>query len=129
MPFETRRRNDAPDAIAPDGLEVRVFASLSRGTLAEFRLPPMATGRAVAHRTIEEVWVFTSGKGLLWRKYGEIEEVSALAPGVAVTIPVGTHFQLRSESAEPLVAIAATMPPWPGEGEAYAVTGIWPPTV
>ena len=129
IPLETRRITEAPDAIAPDGLEVRVLGSLARGALAEFRLAPFATGRAVAHRTIEEIWVFTSGKGRLWRKRAEMEEVTEVRPGVAIVIPAGTHFQLRSESAEPLIAIAATMPPWPGDGEADPVAGVWAPTV
>ncbi len=128
-PFETGRAGLAPDAIAPDGLEVRVLASLSRGAVAEFRLAPMATGRAVAHRTVEEIWYFTKGKGRLWRKLGDVEEVTEVAPGTAVSLPVGTRFQLRSDSEEPLVAIAATLPPWPGEEEAILVAGIWSPTV
>ncbi len=125
MLFRANRAKSLADAIAPDGLEVRVLSSLSRGALAEFRLAPMATGRAVAHRTVEELWVFVSGKGRLWRKFGQEEEVSEVEAGVAVAIPAGTHFQLRSDSIEPLIAIAATMPPWPGEEEAYPVEGIW----
>jgi len=39
------------------------------------------------------------------------------------------HFQFRCDGAERLVAVAATMPPWPGAGEAYFVEGKWPPTV
>jgi mannose-6-phosphate isomerase-like protein (cupin superfamily) len=49
--------------------------------------------------------------------------------GVCVTIPLGTHFQFRSQGDEPLVALAATMPPWPGDGEAVVVPGTWAPTV
>jgi mannose-6-phosphate isomerase-like protein (cupin superfamily) len=49
--------------------------------------------------------------------------------GVCVTIPLGTHFQFRSSGNEPLVALAATMPAWPGDGEAVVVPGRWAPTV
>ena len=45
--------------------------------------------------------------------------------GVAVTIPLGTHFQFRALGAEPMTAVGITMPPWPGEGEAYEVPGTW----
>jgi hypothetical protein len=31
--------------------------------------------------------------------------------------------------AEPLAAVAVTMPPWPGENEAYFVEGKWRATV
>ena len=61
--FETKRVASAPDAIAPDGSEVRVLGQLSRGGLAIFSLPPNAVSKAVAHRTVEEVWYIVSGNG------------------------------------------------------------------
>lgn len=57
------------------------------------------------------------------------EEILDVEPGVAITIPVGTCFQFRSLSHEPLTAVGITMPPWPDESEAFAVEGIWDPTV
>jgi len=65
----------------------------------------------------------------MWRQLGKQEEVVPIESGVAITIPVGTHFQFRSFSDEPLSAIGITIPPWPGEGEAYEVPGKWTPTV
>jgi mannose-6-phosphate isomerase-like protein (cupin superfamily) len=65
----------------------------------------------------------------MWRKDDQREEVVPLESGVCVTIPLGTRFQFRSLGPEPLAAVAVTMPPWPGAGEAYAVDGRWPPTV
>lgn len=127
--FETKPIGSAPDAIAPDGSEVRVLCSLSRGGLAIFSLPPKAVSKAVAHHTVEEVWYVISGHGRMWRKLGEQEEIVELGPGVSITIPTGTHFQFRCEGLEPLTAIGATMPPWPGEGEAFRVEGKWQPTV
>jgi mannose-6-phosphate isomerase-like protein (cupin superfamily) len=129
MEFETRRISDAPDAIAPDGSEVRVLCQLSRGGLAAFSLGPKAVSKAVAHRTIEEVWYFISGHGRLWRKLGEREEIVEVGPGISISLPTGTHFQFRCDGSEPLVAIGATMPPWPGEAEAYGVKGVWEATV
>jgi mannose-6-phosphate isomerase-like protein (cupin superfamily) len=129
MAFETKQINTAPDAIAPDGSEVRVLCQLSRGGLAVFSLPPNAVSRAVAHRTIEEVWYFLSGHGRMWRKLNGQEEIVDASPGISITLPTGTHFQFRCDGAEPLTAIGATIPPWPGEGEAYAVEGVWQATV
>jgi len=129
MRFETRRLGGAPDATAPDGSEVRVLCGVRGGGLAHFALPPQAVSRAVAHRTVEEAWYFVSGLGRMWRRLGAQEEVVEVGPGVSVSIPVGTHFQFRSDTHEPLVAVGATMPPWPGEGEAYPVEGRWAPTV
>jgi mannose-6-phosphate isomerase-like protein (cupin superfamily) len=128
-PFATKNLGAAPDAIAPDGSEVRVLCATGRGSMAAFALPPQAVSRAVAHHTVEEVWYVTAGAGKLWRKHGTAVEVTELAPGVSVTLPVGTHFQFRCDSPTPLAIVAVTMPPWPGEGEAYAVEGIWAPTV
>jgi len=36
--------------------------------------------KAVVHRTIEEVWYFTSGHGHMWRRLGECEEVVEVDP-------------------------------------------------
>ena len=93
--------------------------------MAQFTLPPGRVGRAVAHRTIEEVWYFVSGEGRMWRRFGDREETVAVRPGISITIPVGTHFQLRCDGDAPLSAIGMTMPPWPGEDEAYPVAGPW----
>jgi hypothetical protein len=38
-------------------------------------------------------------------------------------------FQFRNDGSQPLDIIAATMPPWPGDREAYLVDGKWEPTV
>jgi mannose-6-phosphate isomerase-like protein (cupin superfamily) len=127
--FDTKRISEAPDAIAPDGSEVRLLCGLSRGGVATFTLMPGAVSKAVAHRTIEEVWYFIRGRGRLWRKSGEAEEITEIGAGVSIAIPTGVHFQFRCDGAEPLEAVAATMPPWPGDGEAYVVEGKWPPTV
>jgi mannose-6-phosphate isomerase-like protein (cupin superfamily) len=129
MRFETKRIRNEWDAIAPDGSEVRVLCQLPRGGLAAFSLPPKAVSKAVAHRTVEEVWYIVSGKGRMWRKLGDQEEITELGPGVSLTIPTGTHFQFRCDGPEALNAIGATMPPWPGENEALFVDGAWQPTV
>jgi len=129
MTFETRKIGAAPDAIAPDGSKVRLLGSLARGSMAAFRLMPGAVSRAVAHRTVEEIWYFTAGRGRMWRKLGDREEVTEVAPGASITIPTGTDFQFRCDGGEPLEAIAITMPSWPGADEAFAVAGIWEPTV
>jgi mannose-6-phosphate isomerase-like protein (cupin superfamily) len=65
----------------------------------------------------------------MWRRLHGRGEIVDVGPGVAITIPIGTHFQFRSISHKPLAAVGTTIPPWPGEGEAFAVDGIWEPTV
>jgi mannose-6-phosphate isomerase-like protein (cupin superfamily) len=129
MAFDSKQISSAADAIAPDGSEVRILCQVGRGGMAHFTLPPRAVSRAMAHRSVEEVWFFLSGFGRMWRHLGGREETIEVGPGTSITIPVGTHFQLRSDTHEPLAAIGATMPPWPGEDEAYAVDGPWQATV
>jgi mannose-6-phosphate isomerase-like protein (cupin superfamily) len=65
----------------------------------------------------------------MWRRQGEAEEIAEVTPGVSLAIPLGTHFQLRNDGAQPLAAVAVTMPPWPGEDEAFFVAGKWPASV
>jgi len=93
--------------------------------MAHFELAPGQVSLAVAQRTVEEIWYILSGGGEMWRRLEGQEEIAALEPGVCLTIPVGTEFQFRSSGPEPLAAVAVTMPPWPGEDEAYRVVGIW----
>jgi len=127
--FATKRLADQPDATALDGSDVRVLLQLKGGSLAQFQFRPGETSRAVAHRTVEEIWYITGGRGELWRSLDSHEEIVAIGAGVCVTIPVGTQFQVRAFGEQPLTVIGVTLPPWPGEGEAYPVQGKWTPTL
>jgi mannose-6-phosphate isomerase-like protein (cupin superfamily) len=120
---------DAHDLLAPDGSEVRLLLALTGGSMAHFRLSAGQVTRAVRHRTVEEIWYILAGTGEMWRSHAGNQAVSALAPGVCLTIPVGTHFQFRTTGAEALAAVAITMPPWPGGDEAEVVEGTWVATV
>ena len=125
MSFVTRTLAAAPDAMAPDGSEVRLLAATARGSMAHFRLPPGAVSKPVAHRTVEEVWYFVKGRGRMWRSAGGHDEVIAARPGVSISIPVGARFQFRCDGDEALEAVGVTMPPWPGMDEAFEVEGVW----
>jgi mannose-6-phosphate isomerase-like protein (cupin superfamily) len=127
--FETRTLGSESDVIAPDGSEVRILLQVERGGMAHFTLAPRQVSKAVAHRTIEEIWYFVAGRGRMWRRQGERSEIVEVSAGTAITIPTGTHFQFRADGDEPLAAIGVTMPPWPGADEAYDVEGVWKPTV
>jgi len=116
-----------PTEAAPDGSQVRVLLRLAGGSMIHFTLPAGAISVAVVHRSVEEIWYVLSGRGQIWRKQGEVAEITELVPGTCLTVPKGTQFQFRTGPAEPLAVIAATMPPWPGDDEAVAVTGPWQP--
>jgi mannose-6-phosphate isomerase-like protein (cupin superfamily) len=129
MSFATRQISEAADVLAPDGSEVRILCQTGRGSMAHFALAPGAIAKAVAHRTIDEVWYVISGRGRMWRRHGEREEIVELRAGLSLSIPLGTHFQFRADGDAPLAAVGVTMPPWPGADEAYIVEGPWQPTV
>jgi mannose-6-phosphate isomerase-like protein (cupin superfamily) len=126
--FETVSLPEAPDVVATDGSHVRILPSVTGGSMAHFTLAAGATSRAVTHRTIDEVWFVVSGHGEMWRANDEREEIVAMAPGTALTIPLGTRFQFRAADAAPLTVVGVAMPPWPGDGEAVVVEGPWQPT-
>jgi mannose-6-phosphate isomerase-like protein (cupin superfamily) len=123
--FDTKRLAGDRDDIAPDGSDVRILLRLDGGSMAHFELAPGSTSIAVSHRTVEEIWYVLHGRGEMWRKQGERQEVVPMEPGVCLSIPVGTRFQFRSFGYEALAAIGVTMPPWPGPGESYEVDGKW----
>jgi mannose-6-phosphate isomerase-like protein (cupin superfamily) len=128
MTFDTKMIGGAPDVIAPDGSDVRILCQMAGGSMAHFTLRPGVVSRAVAHRTIDEVWYVVAGSGRMWRRLGDDEAIVALAPGTSLTIPVGTRFQFRCDGPEALVAVGVAMPPWPGDDEARTVEGPWAPT-
>jgi mannose-6-phosphate isomerase-like protein (cupin superfamily) len=126
MSFATRKLATAADVMAPDGSEVRLLAATVRGSMAHFRLLPGQVSLPVVHRTVEEVWFVVSGRGLMWRKLAEDEQVTTLEPGLSLSLPAGTAFQFRCDGDEPLDCVGVTMPPWPGMDEAMPAAGHWP---
>ena len=129
MSFETQELPALPLATAPDGTDVRPLLKLVGGSFAHFELAPGKVSKAVTHRTVEEIWYFLKGSGEMWRKTEQREEIVPVRAGICLTIPLGTSFQFRSLGDEPLAMIAVTMPPWPGEHEAYEVAGKWAPNL
>jgi len=126
--FATFRLPAEPTVVAPDGSDVRVLLGLAGGGMAHFALDAGQVARAVMHRTVEEIWYIVAGRGEMWRSQDGREEIVALEPGLCLTIPLGTRFQFRAAEAQALAAVAVTLPPWPGEGEAVFVEGPWPAT-
>jgi mannose-6-phosphate isomerase-like protein (cupin superfamily) len=124
--FQTMQLPGPPDAVAPDGSDVRVLLRLGRGSMAHFELAAGQVSRPVAHRFVDEIWYVLHGHGQMWRRQARREETVDLRAGTCVSIPAGTHFQFRADSGGPLAAVGVTMPPWPGPGEAYQVPGAWP---
>ena len=132
-------RADTPDAVAPDGSEIRFLADQRHGTqnasVVEVTLAAGQVSRPVRHRTVEEVWYILEGAGQVWRCPPEANPdpamIAPVAPGDALTIPTGWRFQFSASVAGPLRFLCVTMPPWPGEDEALPVEfgGLGTPTV
>jgi len=127
-PFATTRLADTRPVPAPDGSRVRMLPRLSGGSVVHVELVAGQVSHPVAHRTVEEIWFVLSGRGELWRRQGVREETVALETGVSLTLPLGTHFQFRAEADGPLSILCVTLPPWPGDHEAFGVEGPWAPT-
>jgi len=123
--MKTTSLPDPYDCLAPDGSEIRILSATERGSMVHCTLPAGKTSVAVAHHRVEEIWYFLEGRGQVWRKLGESEEVVDVAPGISLTIPAGAHFQFRNRGDTPLRFVLTTMPPWPGDGEAYRVPNHW----
>ena len=124
--FESKQVPAAYNVVAPDGSQIRLLHSLDGASVVHCTLPVGAVSIPVRHRTVEEVWFFLAGAGQVWRKQGEREQVLDVAPGVSLTIPLGTQFQFRNTGDVPLEFLITTTPPWPGEDEAVLLdAGRW----
>lgn len=125
-PFETRILPETYDLLAPDRSEIRLLHSLGKASVVHCRLAAGAVSIPVRHRTVEEVWFILAGAGEVWRRQDNREETLAVAPGMSLTIPLGTQFQFRALGDAPLEFLITTSPPWPGEDEAVLLeVGCW----
>ena len=123
------RRSEAPNAVAPDGSEIRFLADARHGavraSVVEVTLPAGQVSRPVYHRTVEEVWYILEGRGQVWRcppnaaaaAYSPVHVV----PGDSLVIPTGWRFQFSAGPDGSLRFLCFTTPPWPGGDEAVAV--------
>lgn len=124
-PIQTIYLPASLDVFAPDGSEIRLLATTSRGSMVHCSLPVGGVSQPVAHSTVEELWYVISGEGQVWRRLGGQQEIIEARPGVSLNIPTSAAFQFRNTGEEPLCMIIVTMPPWPGADEAVQQAGIW----
>jgi mannose-6-phosphate isomerase-like protein (cupin superfamily) len=115
------------DLVATDSSELTVLARTGRASMAHAMLPVGATSIAVVHRTVDEIWFIVAGTAQVWRCNAGEESVETVASGASFAIPCGTKFQYRTVGDEPFRFVMATIPAWPGDGEAVQVEGVWPP--
>ncbi|MFZ6013813.1 MAG: cupin domain-containing protein, partial [Bacteroidota bacterium] len=82
--------------LAPDGSEIRLLATMTRGSLAHCVLPPQGISSAVQHRSVDEIWYVLQGSGEIWREHNRVSSITKISSGVSITIPVHTKFQFRN---------------------------------
>jgi len=135
-PTAPGRASPEPDAIAPDGSEIRLLAApahgATRASLCEVRLGPGAVSRPVRHRSVEEIWYVITGRGQVWRcPPDSAADPIDVSPGDTLVIPTGWRFQFRAAPSGELRFLCYTSPPWPGPDEAEPVEsgGLGEPTV
>lgn len=121
--FAPRRAAPGPDAVAPDGSEIRYLAAsgegAARASLVEASLPAGSVSQAVRHRTVEETWYIVEGSGKVWRSMGSEARIDAVSAGDALVIPTGAAFQF-SAGPSGMRILCNTVPPWPGPAEALS---------
>ena len=94
-----------------DGSGIRELAGPSwtaaeKQSLAEATVPPGGATTKHYHRTIEEIYYFTSGTGRM--RLGD--EESAVKAGDCVVIPPGVEHKIWADEAAPLVLLCACAP-------------------
>jgi mannose-6-phosphate isomerase-like protein (cupin superfamily) len=123
--FESKVLKYEYDYLAPDKSEIRLLLGNRGGNMWHCRLPRGRTSSPVCHKSVDEIWFFTSGNGRVWRSEGNVEKILEAKKGTCITIPAGTKFQFENNGGEDLEFVGVTMPPWPGPQEAYNVEGPW----
>jgi mannose-6-phosphate isomerase-like protein (cupin superfamily) len=115
-------RGAKPDAIAPDGIEIRHLVDQPQGarklSVAEGSLPAGQRSAKVCHTAYEEVWYFLSGSGVfhLHRPGAAEEEAIPVGPGDVVLVPPMHGFWAENTGRERLIFLLCGSPPW-GDGQ------------
>lgn len=127
--MKTKMLPENPEAKSPAGADIRYLMDGATGNMIHSTVPPHQINKATVHATVSEFWYILEGQGEIWRDDGQESSITALVPGTAVDVPVGTSFQYRNVSDSELKFICIAMPRWPGDSEATYVEGAWQPTV
>src|SRR5215471_3131624 len=123
LSMQTRPFPTTPDARSPAGAEIRYLIEGETGGMIHSTVPAGQVNRATVHATVSEFWHVLSGEGQIWRRDATGEVTTILEAGISIDIPVGTMFQYRCTSGDPLRFLCFTMPRWPGDQEATVVDG------
>jgi mannose-6-phosphate isomerase-like protein (cupin superfamily) len=124
----TYHRADAPDAIAPDRIEIRYLVDEPQGArklgVAEGLLRPGSRSDKVYHTAYEEIWYFLQGTGVFHlHAPGATEEESLVVHrGDAILVPPLHGFWAENTGSDDLVFLLCGAPPWSAGQEVHP----WP---
>jgi mannose-6-phosphate isomerase-like protein (cupin superfamily) len=124
-PWETKAVADEYDYVSPGGVsEIRLLPSFEQGEVTHARANPSGPSLAATTSGLGEIFYVLSGEGELWRRSGELADVTHLHPGRCVSVPPGIEFQYRALDG-PLAFLVATAPRWQKENWHEAATRYW----
>ena len=109
--MQTVRLEDRTPFVTADGSSIRELAGVPSAnavnqSLAEATVAPGGATIEHYHRTSEEIYLFTSGMGIM--RLGDDE--GAVRAGDTVVIAPGVPHQLVNEGSEPLVLLCCCAP-------------------
>jgi mannose-6-phosphate isomerase-like protein (cupin superfamily) len=113
---EKVRLEQSESFITADGSSIRELAGIPSGnanqqSVAEATVPPGGETVEHYHRTTEEIYLFTHGRGRM--RLGD--EEAEVRTGDAVVIPPGETHKLWNAGPEPLVLLCCCAPPYRDE--------------
>jgi len=123
--WETKVLTEAYDYISPGGAsEIRELPSFDQGEITHARALPARPSIAATTTGLYELFFILGGEGELWRRSGDLEDVTPLRPGRCVSVPPGISFQYRATNG-PLDFIVSTAPRWRRENWAESALRHW----
>jgi mannose-6-phosphate isomerase-like protein (cupin superfamily) len=72
--------------VAPDGPDIRALLGVETGGMTHFEIRASETSVAVAHRTVGEIWYLINGRGEMWRKLKDEEDVVPVERGICTLV-------------------------------------------
>lgn len=125
--FDIKQVSKEKPFISDDGSVIRNLTPMGNVQSVHCSLPKGGVIQASRHKTVEQIWYVISGEGEMWLKDQDgLETESKLAPGTAITVPLGYAFQFRNTGKKDLEIFIVNTTPWSGDGELIPVENHWP---
>lgn len=124
---EVKTVQAASPFLSDDGSVIRALPGVGQVESVHCTLPKGGVIQASRHKTVSQIWYVLSGTGELWLEPPSHKgQVTPLAAGTAVTVPLGYSFQFRNTGSADLEIFIVNTTPWSGAGELIPVANHWP---